>query len=406
MAEILTRTYTYTGQENLTPAACSLPLSSFAVSGDRRSIRRILSIKIRHHRYHDTASSVGHAAQLIFADGTQNISTAKISKSGDKKYFWIENVFAAMPDAAAFIPENVTVRTYMSAKSWDVYWHATADYPITLTISYYGSEFEPSISDIRLCRANDMGAVSDGGTYLALQARLAVANAGKSGSGRLKLYAVGAADKRPSGGTLIYTSDEIPGSAQGTTISRAPIEGYTLAAGIAQYFKLVFEYAATAETGAVQSEAVESAAILIDRVFTNFHLAGVATGGACFGGYSSSSKDHPKLESHFPGYFYGGIANIQAGVVPSMGATAGGSVDEIAIQFPEPFAQETTPVVVIGFKSSSSAANFGKCSVAVVSASHLGFVFRFFNGDTSSRSPDYSYIAFGVPAQKNQVADA
>jgi hypothetical protein len=46
------------------------------------------------------------------------------------------------------------------------------------------------------------------------------------------------------------------------------------------------------------------------RAFANLHLSGQPTGGACFGGFSSSEYGKPKLESHYPGYFYRGINGV------------------------------------------------------------------------------------------------
>lgn len=48
----------------------------------------------------------------------------------------------------------------------------------------------------------------------------------------------------------------------------------------------------------------------LSRAFANLHLSGAKTGGACFGGFSSSSEGDPKLESYYPGYFYGGIHGV------------------------------------------------------------------------------------------------
>ena len=46
------------------------------------------------------------------------------------------------------------------------------------------------------------------------------------------------------------------------------------------------------------------------RAFANLHLSGAKTGGACFGGFSASQKGDPRLECHYPGYFYGGIHGV------------------------------------------------------------------------------------------------
>lgn len=48
----------------------------------------------------------------------------------------------------------------------------------------------------------------------------------------------------------------------------------------------------------------------LSRAFANMHLSGEPTGGACFGGFSSSTLGNPKLESHYPGFFYAGIHGV------------------------------------------------------------------------------------------------
>lgn len=56
-------------------------------------------------------------------------------------------------------------------------------------------------------------------------------------------------------------------------------------------------------------EAVEAPAAIF-RAFANLHLSGASTGGACFGGFGTSTEGNPKLESYFPGFFYAGIRGI------------------------------------------------------------------------------------------------
>ena len=65
----------------------------------------------------------------------------------------------------------------------------------------------------------------------------------------------------------------------------------------------------------VFGDAYESAVsyFTLSRAFANLHLSGYSTGGACFGGFCSSTPDNPKLESYFPGYFYNGIKKIGDG---------------------------------------------------------------------------------------------
>lgn len=56
-----------------------------------------------------------------------------------------------------------------------------------------------------------------------------------------------------------------------------------------------------------------TASLGVARAFANLHLSGYPTGGACFGGFCTSTQDNPKLESHYPAYLYGGIAKIGKG---------------------------------------------------------------------------------------------
>lgn len=56
-----------------------------------------------------------------------------------------------------------------------------------------------------------------------------------------------------------------------------------------------------------------TAAYNISRAFANLHLSGYPTGGACFGGFCTSTQDNPKLESYYPAHLYGGIKKIGNG---------------------------------------------------------------------------------------------
>lgn len=48
----------------------------------------------------------------------------------------------------------------------------------------------------------------------------------------------------------------------------------------------------------------------LGRAFANMHLSGQPTGGVCFGGFSTSKYNNPKLESYYPAHLYGGIKKI------------------------------------------------------------------------------------------------
>lgn len=89
---------------------------------------------------------------------------------------------------------------------------------------------------------------------------------------------------------------------------------------------------------------------------------------------------------------------IQTGKVESMLKVATGNCADYNVRFPQPFDPETEPLVVVGFLSSSTAARFGTCACAVLegSVNNEGFTIRFYNGDTSSRMPHFSWIASGI----------
>ena len=83
---------------------------------------------------------------------------------------------------------------------------------------------------------------------------------------------------------------------------------------------------------------------------------------------------------------------MQSGQVASQTVNSG-SYKDISVTFPRAFAQ--TPIVVVGFETGSTAGTFGRCCVAVLSRSTTGFTLRCFNGDSTNRSPGYTWIASG-----------
>ncbi len=367
MAEILTRTYTYTGKSGWTAGASSVPFSSFAVSGDTRPITQILSIGASWYRYHDTSSTVAHTAELAFASGAVFKSNA-VSQRGDGDIFRIDVIFTTMPAAADWVESGMTLRTTLSTKQEHVFWTATAERPMVVTITYTSSEFKPSISAAKLYRANSLGAAADDGTYLTFTATLAVEKSGTSGSGVF----------------TIYSGDS--------------------------WYRMEFSYTALTDTGASSTEAV-AVAFLIGNVFTNVHLARASTGGVRFGGYSTATEDNPKFECDYPAYLYGGIAQIgdgsgdllaligvQHGNVSSMTLT-GSTTNTLEVTFPRAFA--SAPDVVATFDSSSISSFSGRwdyLTLTVYNITATGFTLRVHNGTSTTFTPGLRWIAVGVPA--------
>lgn len=88
--------------------------------------------------------------------------------------------------------------------------------------------------------------------------------------------------------------------------------------------------------------------------------------------------------------------NIDAGLTNSTVDTAAGTYQDVNIAFHKTFA--SAPIVVVGFDTTGTQANFGYCCVAVVNGSitTTGFTARVFNADSAVRKPRVSWIAIGV----------
>lgn len=147
-----------------------------------------------------------------------------------------------------------------------------------------------------------------------------------------------------------------------------------------------------------------SATCSIPRAFANLHLSGCSTGGACFGGFSSSTENNPKLESYYPVYLYGGIAKVggSSDLLPSLGIQTGNSAAQsiassgsttASVTFPKPYS--APPVVVANIASTSTSYYLGRCNVVVQSVDATGFTALIANGGSSTLSIGFSWAAFG-----------
>lgn len=408
MAEVFTRTYTYTGGSGAATGTCSVLLSQFTASGDTKPITQLLSINVTHRRYHDTSSTVGYTAKLSFGNGSETISSAKSSYRGDKAWHTVASVFATVPSAADFTASNVTLSISPDTKSSSVYYRTSnTGARVTVTITYYSSEFKPTLSELNMYRATNLGAASDSGTYVAFTAKLSVQSTGTNGSGTLRIYTVNPSSEAI---TPIYTKYSISGSTSGTTVTVAPIPSYTLASGAEATYKIVFSYSGLTSTGVNSTEEI-IVTRYIASVFTNVHLAGVKTGGVAFGKFSASTLNNPSFECEYPAEFGGGFSSvgnsttsqqalgIQAGGLENsegIGSISGGSYKDVTIDFTKPFLSNTVPVVVAGFWSTSTAGSFGRCCCSVSACTNTSFTIRVFNGDSSARAPALRWIAVGV----------
>ena len=406
MAEILTRTYTYTGQSGWKSGESSVALSSFSKSGNDQPITQILSISASWYRYHDTSSTVVHAAELVFSNGT-TLKSNGVTKRGDQGIFKIESSFMDMPDAANWVESRITLRTTLSTKLNHVYWHATSDQPMALTITYLSSEFKPYIKKAAIFRADSIGGAADEGAFLNFKATVGVEKLGKDIDG----------SKQLSGTLVIYDENGDQCFAESVNLNESTLDAKLSEAKFASIgssaatFRLVFSYYAKLNTSNYSTETAELS-FRVNSLFTNVHLAGTKKGGVAFGQYSTSSDNTPKFECKYPAYFYGGIAQIgngsgdllallgvEHGSIASM-TLAGETTSTKTVTFPRAFA--AAPDVVATFDSSSIGTFSGRWDYLTLTVSGVtatGFTIRVHNGTSTSFAPGIRWIAVGTPTK-------
>lgn len=392
-----TRTYIYTGQNGWDVGRRSVALSKFKISGDtRHEIGEILSICYSH--YHSSTSSRNYAlcGRLVFSDGTKIDSTADLRRISANTPVKFTNAWQELPTAAQFARlESIQTIIEGGDASTDGHltWNASSKYKMVLTITFSDvppTNYKPEIETLQVRRVDANGAESDDGAYIAADIKLKIGDGAPLEQAKLTLY-TGKTEEITDETLAVDLSSRIPALLLGVEYDTTIITG-EFTAGANWFFTLAFE---------IGSESARKTA----AVYRAFVPMTTSAYGAGFGGISTATEDDPKTEFFTPAVFeddvrmYGGLANIQAGAIEALGNTAGGSTQDGEVVFAKPFAEGTTPVVIIGFQSSSAAGSFGRCSVSVISASNTGFDFRFFNGDDSNRNPGYAYIAFGVPAK-------
>lgn len=175
---------------------------------------------------------------------------------------------------------------------------------------------------------------------------------------------------------LAGISESAPGILASYTFS--PAQTYTLTANFA-----------------AGTESAPPFVVEVSYAFANLHLAGCKTGGAAFGMFSTAVENSPKLESNYPLYAYGGIANIVGGRTEQI-TVGGDAYFDYGINLPVTF--KAAPLVMVCLESDSTAGNIGRIMAAVLAntVTASSFVIRVFNGDSTARKPYIRWIAYGV----------
>lgn len=87
------------------------------------------------------------------------------------------------------------------------------------------------------------------------------------------------------------------------------------------------------------------------------------------------------------------VPTIERGSVGQSTTVPAGGYADVPVTFGR--AYDSTPTVVVGLQSTSSAAAIGQISVAVTAVSATGFTARLFNAGSTDRSPGFTWIAMG-----------
>lgn len=312
MAEEKRVVYTYTGQPTRKYGICDLELSKFTITEgeepphDIPYTYKITRFTVDYMRRHDTTATVKYHMEIIpqsLANSVQSSSLGLISE----KNAW-NSIRHTLSDGIPpwALDSTTRIRLVPDNNVNDVAWIASSNYPITITVLYATSIYEPSISDATVYRSTANGIKDDTGTYLSYSANVKAGSVGSSSSsGTLTLWQYESKPTSTSYGTMVGRHT-VATSTSSTTISNSGAKSFLLTDS--GYFR--FELSYREESEPYYTETVKSPVIYVPRSFVNVHLAGTEGGGVCLGGYSSADASTPKFESHYPAYFYGGIAQI------------------------------------------------------------------------------------------------
>ena len=399
MAQIYKRIYTYTGQASWTANARSVPLSSFAVSGDTtKTIGQIVSIRYEHAHSSGSSRNWTLTARLVLSDGTTIDSlhaTQRISKNTVVQF---TNSFTMLPTAEQFA-QVATVQTLDTNGSPDnngvLSWKANAQLPIRLIVEFYDqppTKYAPQISNFEVARVDGSNQPSLEGTYLSTTLKLSLASGAPVDQATLKLYT---STNPGATGTETDLTSLIPAMIYGAQLDTTVITGQ-YSAGTTWYFTLVF--AIGSETATATAQAFRAKAPI--------HIT---NNGVSFGDFSSATEDDPKEEFHNRVVFYKGFSmdgypdvlagiGIQRGKVASTAIAANATTD-IAVNYP--IAYSAAPNVVVSFDSSGTDLSQYGCQYYLLTVCNItasGFTIRIRNSGTLAASLGFQWAAFGIPA--------
>lgn len=311
MAEEKRVVYTYTGQSTREYGICTLNLSQFTITeGEAPSPNipfKITRFTVDYMRRHDTTATVKYHMEIEMKSKGDRVQSSTHGVTSEKNA-WNSIQHTLLYGMPWFLDSTTQIRLVPDNNVNDVAWIASSNYPITITVLYATSIYEPSISDATIYRSTANGIKDDTGTYLSYSANVKAGSVGSSSSsGTLKLRRY---EPEPTSTSYVYVetvgSHTVATSTSSTTISNNGEVSFPLTNS--GYFR--FELSYREESEPYYTETVESPMIYVPRSFVNVHLAGTKGGGVCLGGYSSADASTPKFESYYSAYLYSGVEQI------------------------------------------------------------------------------------------------
>ena len=396
MAQIYKRIYTYTGQVSWTANLRSVPLSSFAVSGDTsKPIGQIVSIRYEHTHSSTSSRDWTLTARLLLSDGTAIDSASLTQRISKNTVVQFVNNFTTLPAAEQFA-KIATIQVLDTNGSPDnngvLTWKANAQLPIRLIVEFYDQPptmYAPQITNFAVERVNSSNQPTFEGTYISTTLKLAFASGAPTSAATVKLYTSTSPDAAGTE-TNVLSKVSIENLISGVTLNTQIITGQ-YSAGTTYYFTLVVAIGSETATATVQAF----------RAKAPIHIT---NNGVSFGGFSSATESDPREEFHnrvvfHKGFSLGGYSDLLTGIGIQAGLVSV-SVDnytytEVQVTFQHEF--KYNPIVVVGFETGSVAPTFGRCSCGVWDRTTTGFKIRVYNNDAETRTPAVSWIAVGIP---------
>lgn len=404
MAQIYKRIYTYTGQASWTPNERSVPLSSFAVTGDiNKNIGQIVSIRYEHTHSSGSSWDWTLTGRLVLSNGATIDSTSVTQRISKNTVVQFVNNFTTLPTAAQFaqVASVQTLDTDGSAANNGVLsWKANAQLPIRLIVEFYDQPptmYAPKIDDFYVERVDENNLSNDEGTRIATTLRLSFASGAPTSTATVKLYTSTSPDTVENE-INVLSKVNIANLISGVELNTNIITG-TYSAGTTFYFTLVV--AIGSETATASAQAFRAKAPI--------HIT---NDGVSFGNFSSATAADPKEEFHNRVVFYKGFSvgegmdvltsiGIQHGKAPGI-SIAASTVTEYAVTFPKAYASDASaPNVVATFDSTgvdmTGYDRWDYLTMTVCDITATGFKLRVKNGTTAAFTLALQWAAFGIP---------